>query len=147
MPCLAGCSPSLEAAARWQVAGVGSLQVGLGRKAGACHHMVNSQGGDARIARGLCPTKNSQGRDPSTRRGLGPPAAPFYLASRAIFPVFRCAMAWVAHTCATLQVSTLVVERMGGLSRWRVSSVLLDVRCSFAEVKHYQSRWATSFWC
>ena len=78
---------------------------------------------------------------------LARPQPLFYLASRAIFPVSGVPWLGLRILCATLQVSTVVVERMGGLSRSRVSSVLLDVCCSFAEVKHYQSRWATSYWC
>ena len=154
---LAGCPPS--PLTWWHpvlVAVVGPLPVGvvrcapalgLGRTAGACHNRVNSQGGDPRTARGLCPTLNSQGRDPSTRRGLGPPPALFLLSPSNYLSCVPCAMARAAHplcypasqhSCRGMDGWPLPVESKLSPSRRAVL---------FTEVKDYQSGWATSVRC
>ena len=92
--------------------------LGLSRKAEACHNIVNSQKGDPRTPRGLCPTINSQGRDPSTRTGLNPPAASFLPSPSSFFLCSGVPWLGLRKICTILQVSTVVVERMGGLSRW-----------------------------
>ena len=73
--------------------------LGLGRKAGACHHMLNSQGG---AKKGSAPPKTAKGGTRVPEEALSRPQPLFCLAPRANFPVFRCAMAWVAHTLCYL---------------------------------------------
>ena len=93
------------------------------------------------------PHPKQAGAGPKYPKALAHPQPSFNLAPRAIFLCSGVPWLGLRIRCATLQVSAVVVEWMGGLSRWRVSSVLLDVRCSFAEVKDYQSGWATSVRC